>query len=80
MPCQVASRSLNQLGLVVELEGRLRIRDRHVVEGVLVLRLRGVEAVRRLVAEDQQERLAAVIALQPVEGQVGDDVRVVARP
>ena len=80
MPCHVAQAVLDPRRLVVEREGALRIRDLDAVESVLVFCLRRVEAVRRLVTEHHQPRLAAVIALQPVEGDVGDGRCVVVVP
>ncbi len=68
---------LDPCGLVAERERARRIRHRRVVERAGVLRLRRVETVRRLVAEDQHPGLAGVIALQPLERHVGHDGRVV---
>ena len=63
---------------VREAEGGLGIRNPDVVEAVRVFRLREIEAVRGLVPDHQQPRFAAVVALQPLLGQLGDGVRVVA--
>ncbi len=80
MPCHVRRRSLIQSGLSSSSNADSRIGNRHVREGVLVLRLRRVEAVRGLVADDHHPRLAGVIALEPVERDVGDRGRVVTGP
>ncbi len=63
--------------LVVQRERRRGIADRNRIERPRVLRLGGVEAVRRLVADDHHPRLVAPITAQPLERDVGDSGRVV---
>ena len=81
MPCHVWRRSLIHVGLVVERERRLRDtaparRRRRARTSAPACRSCAAPCGRAIM----HPRLPAVIALQPVEREVGDDGRVVAGP